>query len=61
MDKKTRNATLILIADLLTVSTAGYITAFATTVAQKDWITAIISFLLAVFTGCATIYFRKQL
>ena len=60
MDKQTRNATLILIADLLTVSTAGYITVFATTMAQKDWLTAIMSFLLAVFTGCATIYFRRQ-
>ena len=61
MHRKTRNATLTLIADLLTGSTGAYLTAFAVALAQKEWITASISFLIAVFTGCATIYFRRQL
>jgi Co/Zn/Cd efflux system component len=59
MNKKTRDATLTLIADLLTASTGAYLTAFAIALAQKEWTTVVISFLLALFTGCATIYFRQ--
>jgi hypothetical protein len=61
MTKKTRQAIIILIADLLTVSTAGFLTGFATTLMHSDWSTAIISFVLAIFNGFATIYFRRQL
>jgi hypothetical protein len=61
MDRKTRKATLTLLADLLTTSTAGFFAGFATMLLQKDWPTAIICFVLAISDGFATIYFRRQL
>ena len=61
MDSKTRKAALTLLADLLTVSTAGFFAGFATMLVQKDWSTAIISLLLAIFDSFATIYYRRQI
>jgi hypothetical protein len=61
MDSKTRKATLTLLADLLTTSTAGFLAGFATMLLQKDWSTATISLALAICDGFATIYFRRQI
>ncbi len=60
MTKKIRQATFTLIADILTASTIGFLTASATQLLQNDWPIAIIGFVLALLNGCATIYFRQQ-
>lgn len=61
MEGKTRKAMLTLLADLLTASTGAYLAGFATMISLSDWVTAIISLLLAIFTGFATIYYRRQI
>ena len=60
MTKKTVQAAHTLLADILTASTIGFLTAFATQLLQNDWTTAFISLLLAMCNGFATIYFRRQ-
>lgn len=61
MDSKTRKAIVTLLADLLTTSTGAFLAGFATMLSLSDWLTACISLLLAIFTGFATIYYRRQL